>query len=111
MFRQFNSEHHQRQFLSQMTAAELEKFMKKHKHDSLSDGLDRLVAKINRIVPQLPDRFSIERHLLNFVRETVVNNQQADLAVLQAQAEKLTFRMSVDSLNNCLKFHMERASN
>ena len=58
MSRQFNSEHCQQQLLSQMQAAKLEKFMKEHKNDSLSDGLDGLVAEINRIVPQLPDGFN-----------------------------------------------------
>ena len=44
MSHQFNSEHRQQQLLSQMQAAKLEKFMKERKHDSLSDGLDALVA-------------------------------------------------------------------
>ena len=40
----FNSEHRQQQFLSQIQAAKLEKFMKDRKHDPLSDGLDALAV-------------------------------------------------------------------
>ena len=40
MLRQLISEHFQKQYLSQIPTARLEKFMKECKHDSLSDYLD-----------------------------------------------------------------------
>ena len=75
MSRQYNSEHRQQQLLSQMQASMLEKFLKEQKHESLSDGLDALVAEINRIVPQLYDGLNTEQHKLNFLREAVINYQ------------------------------------
>ena len=73
MSHQFNSEHRQQQLLSQMHATKLEKFMKERKHDSLSDGLDALIAEINRIIPQLLDGFNTEEHKMNFLQEALIN--------------------------------------
>ena len=65
-----------------MQAAKLENFMKERKYDSLSDGLDALVAGINRVALQLPEGFKTKKYKLNFLYEAVVNYQWADFAVL-----------------------------
>ena len=100
MIRQFNSDHRQQLFPLQMQAAKLETFMERRKHDLLSDSFDGLVAEINRIVPQLSDRLNTEILKLNFQREAVINHRWPSIAVLQSQAQKLTFLMIVDSLNS-----------
>ena len=41
----------------------------------------------------------------------MINHQWADIAVLQAQAQKFRFQMFVDSLNNRLQLHSQRMSN
>ena len=73
--RQFNSVHRQQQLLSQMQASRLEKFMKERQRDSLYDGLDALVAEINRMVMQLPDGLNTERYKPNFLRAAVINHR------------------------------------
>ena len=85
--------------------------MKERKHNLPSDGLDALVTEIDRFVSQLPDGLNTKIHQLNFLREPVIKHQWADIAVLRAQVQKLTFPMLVDSLSNCLQLHMQRMSN
>ena len=94
-----------------MLTTKLEKYMKERKHDSLSDGLDAVVADTNRIVPELSGGFNTERHRLSFQREAVINHQSADISVLQIQARRLTFAIFVDSPNNCLQLHTQKMSN
>ena len=59
----------------------------------------------------MPDGFNNEIHELNLLGEAVIIYQWPDIAVLQAQDQKLTFPMFVDSLNSCFEFHTQRAYN
>ena len=73
MTKQFNSEHRQQQILSETIGLTLESVMKERKLTYLSDGLDDLVARINRNVPQLPDGFNTEKHKVYSLREAVIS--------------------------------------
>ena len=93
MLRQLNSEHRQQQLFSQMQSNELEKFMKDRKHDSLSDGLDGLVAGISRFVPQPHDQLNTEINKSNLLCEALINQQCTDIAVIQRQDENWPFQI------------------
>ena len=87
MSRLLNSKHHQQQSLSQKQSANQHKFMKERNHDSLSDGIDAIVAEINRIEPQPPDGFNTEGHELKHLREAVMSHQWADIAELRHKSK------------------------
>lgn len=81
--------------------------MEKQEISNNSTGLEKLLTKINMLIPQAPPSFCDDTHQINCVRRALLGVNWAQIAISQLSASNFTFNRFAVSISERLQLAEE----